>query len=140
MIFNVLRFGCKAAAMLPRVLSEASLTDAPCKPNKIDQHHHITTFSSKDFLTTIYHSIPLVYCFYKCNLIFVYITCDTTSQGFSPFSRHKVTFTPATQLARHKAINENNLLTLNVGSIKKLLTYYYKHIHILHNNFNKIRH
>lgn len=40
MTCSVLRLGWSASAMLPSVLSDASLTDAFCKINKIMQHHY----------------------------------------------------------------------------------------------------
>jgi hypothetical protein len=53
MTCSVLRLGWSASAMLPSVLSDASLTDASCKTNKIMHHHHHNPKLMWRLLTTI---------------------------------------------------------------------------------------
>jgi hypothetical protein len=77
-------------------------------------------------------------CFLKTGFSFsslsqTHLSCKP---GVLNLFRLGTTFTAAYKLAGDKAINKDNLLKLLNNLLKMLLMYYYKHIHILLNNFH----
>lgn len=77
-------------------------------------------------------------CFLKTGFSFsslsqTHLSCKP---GVLNLFRLGTTFTAAYKLAGDKAINKDNLLKLLSNLLKMLLMYYYKHIHILLNNFH----